>query len=150
MPKQSAGILMYRRAGGRLEVLLAHPGGPFWRNKDDGAWTMPKGEYESGGPFEAAKREFLEETNLPVNGPFLELGAVRQKSGKLVHAWAAEGSPSLDDFRSNSFLLEWPPRSGRMMEFPEIDRVAFFDLETARRKIHPGQLEFLERLESCM
>lgn len=141
----SAGILAYRLNGG-LELLLAHPGGPYWRNKDEGAWSIPKGEVESGDVVACAKREFNEETGLVADGPLTALAPVRQKSGKTVHAFALEGDFDISGFSSNSFELEWPPRSGRMQTFPEIDRIAYFNLATARRKILPGQRAFIEEL----
>ena len=128
------------------EVLLAHPGGPFWKNKDDGAWMIPKGEVEPGEDFLAAAiREFNEETGLTPVEPFLALGKVRHKSGKTVHAWAFQGDCDSSQIRSNTFELEWPPKSGRKQEFLEIDRAAFFDLSTARRKMLPTELPLLDR-----
>lgn len=145
--KRSAGILMYRRAGGALEVFLAHPGGPFWEGKDDGAWSIPKGEYEEGEEaLAAARREFQEETGFPVDGAFIPLSPVRQPSGKLVSAWAVEGDCDPSLLRSNTFTMEWPPRSGRQAEFPEVDRGAWFGVAEARRKIMKGQLPLLEEL----
>jgi predicted NUDIX family NTP pyrophosphohydrolase len=147
----SAGLLMYRHSGEVLEVLLAHPGGPFWRNKDEGAWTLPKGEYQ---PHEealaAARREFMEETGFDAPGPFLPLGEVRQKSGKRVLAWAFSGDCDPEALRSNSFEVEWPPRSGKRASFPEIDRAAWFALGEARTKILPAQRELLDRLEAAL
>jgi predicted NUDIX family NTP pyrophosphohydrolase len=145
--KQSAGILLYRRRDGRLEVLLAHPGGPFWERKDLGAWSVPKGELEPGeDPLAAAKREFAEETGLEPAGPFAPLGSVKQKSGKTVHAWAVEGDFDPAALVCNTFEMEWPARSGTMRSFPEIDRVEWLDLESARRKMNPAQAAFLDRL----
>jgi predicted NUDIX family NTP pyrophosphohydrolase len=150
MPKIAAGLLMYRNQNEhrRLpEVLLAHPGGPFWKNKDEGAWMIPKGEVEPGEDFlAAAMREFNEETGLTPVEPFLTLGQVRHKSGKTVHAWAFQGDCDPTQIRSNTFELEWPPKSGRKQEFPEIDCAAFFDLSTARRKMLPAELPLLDRL----
>ena len=147
MPKLSAGILMFRKAGTTLEVFLVHPGGPFWRNKDAGAWSIPKGEYNEGDdPLEAAKREFREETGASVEGDFLPLGQVKQAGGKIVTAWAIEGQRSPDAIRSNTFSMEWPPKSGRQQEFPEVDRAAWFSVENAKERIFKGQLEFLNRL----
>jgi len=146
MPKRSAGLLMYRRSGGHVEVLLVHPGGPFWMKKDAGAWSIPKGEYDEGeDAFAAATREFREETGLGAQGPFLPLAPVRQ-SGKIVQAWAFEGDCQPESLRSSTFSLEWPPRSGRRQEFPEVDRAEWFGLEEARRKIIPGQVALLDEL----
>lgn len=141
----SAGILAYRLNGG-LELLLAHPGGPYWRNKDEGAWSIPKGAVESGDVLACAKREFNEETGLVAEGPLTPLTPLRQKSGKTVHAFALEGDFDIKAFSSNSFEMEWPPRSGKMQSFPEIDRIAYFDVATAKRKILPGQRAFIEEL----
>jgi predicted NUDIX family NTP pyrophosphohydrolase len=144
----SAGLLMYRRGCGGIEVLLVHPGGPFWKNKDDGAWTIPKGELAEGEDLLAtARREFEEETGFTPRGEFVSLGSIRQKGGKIVHAWAVEGEIDTSAIRSNTFTMEWPPRSGKRAAFPEIDRGEFFDLETARRKMNPAQGVLLERLE---
>jgi predicted NUDIX family NTP pyrophosphohydrolase len=141
----SAGILVFRRRPD-LEVLLAHPGGPFWRRRDEGAWSIPKGLVESGDPLACARREFNEETGLTAAGDFIALAPLRQKSGKTVHAFAVEADFDLTRFSSNAFTMEWPPRSGRQQSFPEIDRVAYFALPVARRKILPGQRPFLEEL----
>ena len=149
MPKnKSAGILLFRRIHKKPEVLLVHPGGPFWKNKDEGAWTIPKGEFEEGeDPLGTAIREFTEETgNQPV-GAFVSLSPIRQKSGKWVYAWALEGDLNAENISSNMFEIEWPPRSGRLQSFPEIDRAAWFDFETARQKINPAQKAFLDELE---
>jgi predicted NUDIX family NTP pyrophosphohydrolase len=147
MPKRSAGVLLFRRVGGEIEVLLAHPGGPFWKNKDDGAWSIPKGEYADGeDPLAAAKREFAEETGLIPSGDFVPLGEVRQPGGKVVSAWAVEGDFDTKLLRSNTFSMPWPPGSGKLQEFPEIDRAGWFALEIARRKILKGQAEVLDRL----
>lgn len=144
---RSAGILLYRRNGDAIEVLLAHPGGPFWRNKDEGVWGIPKGLVDPGeDPLTAARREFLEETGFPADGEAHSLGSVKQKSGKLVEAWAIEGDLDPAAIRSNAFTMEWPPRSGKTAEFPEIDRAAWFGLAEARRKILEAQADFLERL----
>ena len=148
MAKQSAGLLMYRLTGGRVEVLLAHPGGPYWAKKDEGAWTIPKGEIEEGeGPIDAAKREFEEETGLRPVGLFRFLHPVRLKSGKIVHAWAFEGTWDAGRLKSVPFTMEWPPRSGRKQEFPEADRAAWFTLDEAKKKIQAGQLPFIEEFE---
>jgi predicted NUDIX family NTP pyrophosphohydrolase len=147
----SAGLLLYRRAGGRLEVFLAHPGGPFWQRKDTGAWTIPKGAIEPGeSPLAAACREFQEETGLAPQGPFLELGSIRQKAGKVIHAWAWEGDADPAAIRSNSMETEWPRGSGRMIRFPEVDRCAWFEPAAARIRINPAQAELIDRLESAL
>jgi len=141
---------MFRIAGGELEFLLVHPGGPFWRGKDAGAWTIPKGEVQDGeDPFQAAQREFREELGFSAQGPFVLLTPVKQKAGKLVHAWAFEGDVNTATCRSNVFRLEWPPRSGTFREFPEVDQVAFFGFGEARRKINPAQVAFLTELKTC-
>lgn len=147
--KRSAGLLMFRRTRpGEIEVLLAHPGGPFWRNKDAGAWTIPKGEYsETETALAAAQREFVEETGFEVTEPLLPLGEVVQKSGKHITAWAFEGDCDPSQIRCNTFEMEWPPRSGQRGTFPEIDRVGWFSLEQARGKLLPAQCEWLTRLE---
>jgi predicted NUDIX family NTP pyrophosphohydrolase len=147
----SAGLLMYRKAA-RLEVLLVHPGGPFFAKKDLGAWTIPKGVPASSEPLLAAAiREFREETGLAPHAPYLELGSIRQKGGKLVHGWAFEGElPQGFVLASNSFELEWPPRSGQRRAFPEIDRAELFELARAHEKINPAQRAFLERLAQAL
>jgi len=141
----SAGILVYRRKPS-LELLLAHPGGPYWQNKDDGAWSIPKGNVESGDLLACAKREFNEETGLVAAGQFAALSPLRQKSGKTVHAFVLEADFNLAAFSSNMFEMEWPPRSGTVQSFPEIDRIAYFSLPMARRKILAGQRPFIEEL----
>ena len=147
MQKISAGLLMYRWRERQIEVLLVHPGGPFWRNKDLGAWSIPKGGVNPGEELLiAAKREFQEETGSAVEGVFLPLQPVKMKSGKVVHAWAIEGAFDTSTFKSISCSLEWPPKSGRTIEFPEIDRAAFFDLSMARKKMLPAQTPFLDQL----
>jgi predicted NUDIX family NTP pyrophosphohydrolase len=147
MPKRSAGVLLFRRTDPQLEVLLAHPGGPFWKNKDDGAWSIPKGEYaDDEDPLAAAKREFAEETGVTPSGDFIPLGDVRQPGGKVVTAWAVEGDFDTTNLRSNTFSMPWPPGSGKLREFPEIDRTEWFPLDVARRKILKGQSELLGRL----
>jgi predicted NUDIX family NTP pyrophosphohydrolase len=148
-PKKSAGLLLYRVRDSQLEVLLGHMGGPFWANKDDRGWSIVKGEYEEGeDPFAAACREFLEETGTaPPEGPRVELGELRQPSGKRITAWAIESDFDPAGVKSNTFTIEWPPRSGRQQEFPEIDRAAWFDATTARRKLVKGQVPFIEVLE---
>ena len=154
MPKISAGLLMYRgRSENRAspEVLLVHPGGPFWKNKDDGGWMIPKGEVEEGEDLLAAAiREFNEETGLTPVEPFLALGQVKHKSGKIVHAWAFQGDCDPTQIRSNTFELEWPPKTGRNQQFPEIDRAEFFDLFIARRKMLPAELPLLDRLANLI
>jgi predicted NUDIX family NTP pyrophosphohydrolase len=145
----SAGLLMYRRCNNRLEVLLVHPGGPFFKNKDDGAWTIPKGEPNEGEDLlTVAVREFQEETGLTPQPPYQPLDPIRQKAGKLVHAWAFEGDCDPSAIVSNAFTIEYPPRSGKFRTFPEVDRAEFFDLETARLKINPAQIAFLDQLAS--
>jgi predicted NUDIX family NTP pyrophosphohydrolase len=147
----SAGILLYRRRAGMLEVFLVHPGGPFWARKDAGAWSIPKGEFEPGeDPLGHAKREFLEETGSPVEGRFQALTPVKLKSGKTVYAWAVEGDIDAASVRSNLFSMEWPPKSGRQQEFPEVDRGGWFDMEAARVKLQEGQLGFLDELEAAV
>ena len=148
MPARSAGILVFRRRDPGLEVLLVHPGGPFWARRDEGAWSIPKGEFEaSEEPLAAARREFAEELGSPApDGPAIELGQVRQRSGKLVVAWAIEGDLDASAARSNTFELEWPPRSGRTIQVPEVDRAEWFALEEARRRINAGQAELIDRL----
>src|SRR5579871_3691485 len=151
MPRISAGLLTYRVRDGKLQVLLAHPGGPFFKNKDDGAWTIPKGEPDVGEEMLAtAKREFQEETGLKPTGSFIALTPVTQKGGKIVHAWAFEGDCDPKAIVSNTFSMEWPPRSGRQMEFPEIDRADFFDPVTAKRKIKFAQAALIEELERIL
>ncbi len=148
MAKQSAGIAMYRWQEGNLQVLLAHPGGPFWAKKDLGAWSFPKGEFSiEEEPLEAAGREFAEETGFAVDGPYISLGHLKQTSGKIVHIWALESDLDPTKIRSNRFLLEWPAGSGKIAEFPEIDRVEWFSLEEAKKKILAGQAPFLDRLQ---
>jgi predicted NUDIX family NTP pyrophosphohydrolase len=146
--KRSAGILLYRIAGDGPEVLLVHPGGPFWARKDAGAWSIPKGEYGDGeDPQACALREFEEETGTALPpAELIELGSVKQKGGKVVSAWAAEGDIDAGAIRSNSFTMEWPPRSGRTAEFPEIDRAGWFGIDAAREKLVPAQAELLDRL----
>jgi predicted NUDIX family NTP pyrophosphohydrolase len=149
MPRQSAGLLMYRWREQRLEVLLVHPGGPFWANKDLGAWSIPKGEYLDGeAALDAARREFQEETGWTAEGEFLSLGDVQQSGHKRVSAWAFEGAGDPELVRSNHCEIEWPPRSGRRMQIPEIDRAAWFSLEEARERILQGQRPFLDRLSA--
>lgn len=146
--RKSAGLLVYRGGAGGLEVLLVHPGGPYWRNKDDGAWSIPKGEFdESEDPLAAARREFEEETGAVPHGALLPLEPVRQPGGKVVHAWAVRGDFDPATLRSSTFTMEWPPRSGRLRVFPEVDRAAWLPLGEARRKILRGQEPLLTQLE---
>lgn len=152
-PNVSAGLLLFRRVngGGGFEVFLAHPGGPFWARKDAGAWTIPKGLVEEGEePIAAARREFHEETGVRPTGELLPLGSIRQKSGKTVHAWACEGDADPSAVTSNSASIEWPPKSGKWKSFPEVDRCAWFDPESARVKILASQAELLDRLEALL
>jgi predicted NUDIX family NTP pyrophosphohydrolase len=143
----SAGVALYRRRGPGIELFLTHPGGPFWRNKDDGAWTFPKGEYvEPEEPLAAARREFTEETGLDVSGTPIDLGEVKQKGGKVVRLFAFEGDCDATMIRSTTFRAEWPPRSQRYAEFPEVDRADWFSPDDARRKLNAAQAEFVDRL----
>jgi len=146
---QSAGLVLYRKRDGKLEVLLVHPGGPYWQKRDDGAWSIPKGELgENEAGVEVARREFQEELGVPApDGELTTLGTVRQAGGKIVHAWAAPGDVDVTRLRSNTFEVEWPPRSHRMQRFPEVDRAGWFDLDAARRKVLPAQRSFIDRLE---
>lgn len=148
MPKQSAGLLLFRQRSAVLEVLLVHPGGPFWAKKDAGAWSIPKGEILAGEePLAAARREFEEELGATISGDFVSLGVVKQPGGKHVHAWAVRGDFDPTLLKSNTFSMEWPPKSGQLRDFPEVDRAEWFDLATARTKILGGQLPLLDRLE---
>ena len=153
MPRTSAGLLLYRRTSdGGIELLLAHPGGPLWASRDEGAWSLPKGEIEDGEePFVVAWREFEEETGhrAPADDP-IDLGTVRQKSGKVVVAWAVEGDLDPATATSNTVQVEWPPRSGRKLEIPEVDRVAWFDPDEARRRLNPAQVPFVDRLVDAL
>ena len=151
MAKKSAGLLLFRGSANALEVLLVHPGGPFWAKKDDGAWSIPKGELSDGeDALSAAIREFEEETGSPIAGEFVPLEPVTQQSGKIVYAWAIAGDFDLSGLRSNTFKMEWPPRSGQQREFPEVDRAAWFDLASARQKILKGQAPLLDQLETVL
>ncbi len=151
MARESAGVLLYRMRDGALEVLLVHPGGPFWARKDEGAWSIPKGELEPGEPAaEAARRELEEETGVQVESALEALAPVRQAGGKVVHAFAAAGDCDPAAIRSNTFQMEWPPRSGRQQPFPEIDRAGWFDLDAAARKLNKGQVPLLEQLRAIV
>jgi predicted NUDIX family NTP pyrophosphohydrolase len=151
MKKHTAGLLLYRRCSGRWEVFLAHPGGPFWAKKDAYAWSIPKGMCDAGEqPLAAARREFEEETGFRVEGPFRPLSALKQSSGKILHAWAVEHDCDPAAVRSNEFSMEWPPRSGQMRSFPEIDRAAWFPLAEAATKIHKGQAPLLDELRRLL
>jgi predicted NUDIX family NTP pyrophosphohydrolase len=148
--KVSAGLLLYRRRD-ELEIFLVHPGGPFWAKKDVGAWSLPKGEIGPGeDPLEAAKREFSEETGLPIEGEFRRLEPVRQSGGKMVHAWAIEANCDPAQIRSNLFVMEWPPKSGKTQQFPEVDRVGWFNIAEARKRINAGQIGLLDQLISAL
>lgn len=145
----SAGILLYRQRGGTLEVFLVHPGGPFWKNKDEGAWSIPKGEAGDGTDLlETAQREFGEETGAKASGEFTALAPLKQKSGKVVHAWALRGDIDAENIVSNPFEMEWPPRSGKLQSFPEVDRGAWFAPDQARLKIVAGQRGFIDQLQA--
>ena len=151
MPKKSAGILLYRRLNKAPEVLLVHPGGPFWKNRDIGAWSVPKGEFtDDEEPLIAAIREVKEELGIDVAGDFIELLPQKQKSGKIVYTWALEQDADADSISSNTFEIEWPPRSRRMIEIPEVDRAAWLSLEEAKLKIIPGQVPIIENLEKIL
>jgi predicted NUDIX family NTP pyrophosphohydrolase len=153
MPQLSSGLLVHRRTDGELEVLLVHPGGPYWAKKDDGAWSIPKGEHEPDeDPLEVALREFEEEIGKKPPDPsrVVSLGQLRQPSGKIVSAWTVEGDVDVSDVHSNTFTMEWPPRSGRTAEFPEVDRAGWFSPEDARRKLLRGQLAFIDRLSALL
>jgi predicted NUDIX family NTP pyrophosphohydrolase len=149
--KTSAGILAYQRKNNEIQFLLVHPGGPFWKNKDENIWSIPKGQTHDGEDLlETAKREFEEETSFKISETFIELGSVTQKSGKVVYAWACEASLDVSKIKSNTCFVEWPPRSGTQLEIPEIDRGGYFNLETAKRKMQESQIPFLDRLLSQM
>ncbi|HSD33706.1 MAG TPA: NUDIX domain-containing protein [Gemmatimonadales bacterium] len=151
MARISAGVLVYRKRQGVVEVLLVHPGGPFWAKRDTGAWSIPKGEADPAEPLlDAARREFHEETGFTVSGDFTALSPLRQPGGKVVHAWAVEGDCDPTRMRSNTFTLEWPPRSGKQQEFPEIDRVDWFAIDEALRRILPGQASLLRELATLV
>jgi predicted NUDIX family NTP pyrophosphohydrolase len=147
MAKRSAGILLYRLRDGELQVFLAHPGGPFWARRDDGAWTIPKGEIDEGeDPLAAARREFTEEIGVTLEGEFVALAPIKQKAGKTVLAWAVEGDCDPEALQSNTFSMQWPPKSGRQAEFPEVDRAGWFTIAEARIKILESQVPLLEEL----
>jgi len=149
MPKQSAGVLLFKRVKRRLLVLLVHPGGPYWAHKDEGVWSIPKGEIElSEDTLTAAKREFYEETGIRINGTFIELKSVRMPGGKIIHAFALEGDLNAENIHSNNFSIEWPPSSGKIQQFPEIDRGEWMDIRIAEVKLNRWQLPFLKELES--
>ncbi|HET6228780.1 MAG TPA: NUDIX domain-containing protein [Longimicrobiaceae bacterium] len=150
-PNASAGLLLFRRAPGGIEVFLAHPGGPFWARRDEGAWTIPKGAIEEGEDgLSAARREFLEETGIEAEGEFLPLGSIRQKAGKVIHAWAWEGDADATKAVSNEMRAEWPRGSGRWLTFPEVDRCEWFAPAAAREKLNAAQAELIGRLESLL
>jgi predicted NUDIX family NTP pyrophosphohydrolase len=147
MPRQSAGLLLFRRRAGWLEVFLVHPGGPFWARKDQGAWSIPKGEYQPGeDPLAAARREFAEETGIVPEGDFVALTPLCQRSGKIVRAFAFEGDCDPETIQSNTFVMEWPPRSGRQQEFPEVDRAGWFTVDAAKQKLLAAQVGLVEEL----
>jgi len=151
MPKKSAGILVFRKNHEEYEVLLVHPGGPFWAKKDLNSWSVPKGEFEDDEePLSAAKREFEEETGFAIDGKFIELFPVKQASGKIIYIWAVQGDIDISGVTSNLFKLEWPPKSGAFKEFPEIDRAEWFVFETAKQKILSGQIPILENLQKIL
>ena len=146
MIKRSAGLLLFRTTNGFVEVFLVHPGGPFFVKKDLGVWSIPKGEFDAEEPFAAARREFEEETGFAIAGDFIELPVIKQKGGKLVYAWAVEADIDASAIESNTFEMEWPPKSGKVQEFPEVDRAEWFDVETAKQKINPAQAELIESM----
>jgi predicted NUDIX family NTP pyrophosphohydrolase len=147
MKKYSVGILLFRFKDRKLEVMLVHPGGPFWAKKDEGAWSIPKGLMEENeNPLDAAKREFREETGFEIEGEFIDLGEIRQPDGKIIHVWALEKDLDVTEIVSNKFTIEWPRNSGRMQEYPEVDKASWFDIKQAKKKILKGQIGFIEKL----
>jgi predicted NUDIX family NTP pyrophosphohydrolase len=151
MARQSAGLLIFRRRSNSVEVFLVHPGGPFWRNKDLSAWSIPKGEFATGeNPLDVAIRELREETGITVHGDFVPLSPIKQRGGKTVHAWLVAGDFDADNLKSNTFSMEWPPRSGKMQEFPEVDRGEWFTLDAARQKILEAQQPLLDEAQSLI
>jgi predicted NUDIX family NTP pyrophosphohydrolase len=147
MVKQSAGILVYRKRKNQIEIFLVHPGGPFWLKKDLGVWSIPKGEIEEGEePFDVALREFKEETGQTISGKFVPLNSVKQKGGKIITAWAVEGDADQGKIISNTFEMEWPPKSGKMKAFPEVDKAEWFAINVAKEKINPAQIAFIDEL----
>jgi predicted NUDIX family NTP pyrophosphohydrolase len=149
MPRQSAGLLVYRMRDRGIEVFLVHPGGPFWKNKDAGAWSIPKGEFTTGeDPLNVAKREFQEETGHTIDGTFTPLEPIKQRSGKTVYVWAIEADVDASHIESNPFTIEWPPKSGKLQEFPEVDRGEWFTPEAARAKINAGQIGLINQLQT--
>lgn len=149
--RKSAGILLYRNTGSETEFFLVHPGGPFWKNKDAGAWSVPKGEFDDDeDPLKAAQREFQEETGIAINGKFMPLRPVKQKSGKVVYVWACEGNLDHSIIRSNTFSIEWPPKSGKIIDIPEVDKGGWFIYDEAKIKLIPGQVPILDELKSIV
>ena len=145
--KQSAGIILFKIEENKLMIFLVHPGGPYWQKKDEGAWSIPKGEFsDDENALEAAKREFVEETGYAVSGNFIELTPIKQKSGKVVYSWAVENNVDADNIKSNSFTMEWPPKSNKMMTYPEIDKAAWFTVDIAKTKINPAQAPLIDEL----
>lgn len=149
--KKSAGILLFRRLNNKIEFFLVHPGGPFWKNKDEGAWTIPKGEMEEEEDgLATAKREFKEETGIEIDGNFRELTPIKQKAGKMVYAWAIEGNIDANNITSNSFKLEWPPKSGKWINVPEVDKAGWFSIEESKQKINPAQIPLINELSELI
>ena len=145
--KQSAGIILFKVEENELMIFLVHPGGPYWQKKDEGAWSIPKGEFnDDENALEAAKREFVEETGFTITGNFIELTPVKQKSGKMVYAWAVENTIDAENIKSNSFTIEWPPKSNKIMTYPEVDKAAWFTIDTAKTRINPAQAPLIDEL----